>query len=210
VPGQGGRHEKSKVLQIGGYISGGVLIVFGVVVVALGIWGSMFTRDHIKQEGIVFGPASDPAVAEHAEKWADEPVETGSQALAFAEVMREHTLESTNGMTYAEMGRFQSAANPSDPEGTNDEAAAAKDAKGQPISNGARDIWVTETALTTALNMGFMSEMLSIFSIIVGIALLLTGIGFVLLAVAVFGRGRTATEAAPAPATERLPGGRRE
>jgi hypothetical protein len=148
----------------------------------------MFTRDHIKEEGIVFGPASDPAVAEHAEKWAGEPVETGSEALAFAEVMREHTLESTNGMTYAEMGRFQSAENPSDPKGTNDEAAAAKDAKGQPISNGARDIWVTETALTTALNMGFMSEMLSIFSIIVGVALLLTGIGLVILAFAVFGR----------------------
>jgi hypothetical protein len=193
--------RRGKTLRIGGYISGGVLIVFGIVVIVLGIWGFMFTRDHIKQEGIVFGPASDPAVAEHAEKWAGEPVETGSQALAFAEVMREHTLESTNGMTYAEMGRFQSAANPSDPKGTNDEAAAAKDAKGQPISNGARDIWVTETALTTALNTGFMSEMLSIFSIIVGVALLLTGIGLVILAFAVFGRGRTATEAAPAPAT---------
>jgi hypothetical protein len=149
----------------------------------------------------VFGPSSDPAVAEHAEKWAGEPVETGSQALAFAEVMREHTLESTNGMTYAEMGRFQSAANPSDPKGTNDEAAAAKDAKGQPISNGARDIWVTETALTTALNVGFMSEMLSIFSIVVGVALLLTGIGLVILAFAVFGRSSPATEAAaPTPA----------
>lgn len=190
--------RRGKALQIGGYISGGVLIVFGVVVVVLGIWGFMFTRDHIKQEGIVFGPASDPAVAEHAEKWAGEPVETGSQALAFAEVMREHALESTNGMTYAEMGRFQSAANPSDPKGTNDEAAAAKDAKGQPISNGARDIWVTETALTTALNTGFMSEMLSIFSIIVGVALLLTGIGLVILAFAVFGRGSPATTPAAA------------
>lgn len=192
---------RGKVLRIGGYISGGVLIVFGIVVIVLGIWGFVFTRDHIKQEGIVFGPATDPAVAKHAEKWAGEPVETGSQALAFAEVMREHTLESTNGMTYSEMGRFQSAANPSDPKGTNDEAAAAKDAKGQPISNGARDIWVTETALTTALNMGFMSEMLSIFSIIVGVALLLTGIGLVILAFAVFGRESPATEAAPAPAT---------
>lgn len=57
----------------------------------------MFTRDHIKEEGIVSGPASDPAVAEHAEKWPSEPVETGSPALAFTEVMREHTLESTNG-----------------------------------------------------------------------------------------------------------------
>lgn len=188
---------RGKVLRIGGYISGSVLIVFGIVVIVLGIWGFMFTRDHIKQEGIVFGPASDPAVAKHAEKWAGEPVETGSQALAFAEVMREHTLAATNGMTYAEMGQYQSAANPSDPKGTNDEAAAAKDAKGQPISNGARDIWVTETALTTALNTGFMSEMLSIFSIIVGVALLLTGIGLVILAFAVFGRG---SRAAPATA----------
>ena len=59
---------------------------------------------------------------------------------------------------------------------------------------------MTETALTTALNMGFMSEMLSILRVVVGIALLLTGIGFVILALAVFGRkGRAG---APAPATQ--------
>ena len=193
-----------KLLRIGGYISGGVLILFGIVVIALGVWGISFTRDQLKQEGIVFGPVSDPAVAEHAEEWAGEPVETGSQALAFAEIMREHTLASTDGLTYAQMGRFQSADDPADPAGTNDEAAAAKDENGQPVSNGARDIWVTETALTTALNMSFMSEMLSVFSIVVGIALLLTGIGLVILAVAVFGRGQPA-EPAPAPAA--VPGG---
>ena len=180
--------REGKALRIGGYISGGVLILFGVIVIALGIWGIAFTRDHLEQEGIVFGPVSDPAVAEHAEEWAGEQVTTGSQALAFAEVMREHTLASTDGLTYAQMGQYQSAEDPADPAGTNDEAAAAKDESGQPISNGARDIWVTETALTTALNMSFMSEMLSVFSIIVGIALLLTGIGLVILAMAVFGR----------------------
>jgi hypothetical protein len=191
-----------RFLKIGGYLSGGVLVVLGVVVVVLGIWGIAFTRDHLKQEGIVFGPASDPAVAEHAEQWAGEPVETGSQALAFAEVMREHTLASTNGLTYAQMGRFQSADDPADPAGTNDEAAAATDENGQPVANGARDIWVTETALTTALNMSFMSEMLSVFSIVVGVALLLTGIGLIILAMAVFGRWRPVaqTAAAPAPA----------
>jgi hypothetical protein len=194
-----------KLLRIGGYVSGGVLIAFGIVVIVLGVWGISFTRDHLEQEGIVFGPASDPAVAEHAEQWAGEQVKTGSQALAFANVMREHTLESTGGLTYAEMGRFQSAADPTDPKGTNDEAAAAKDENGQPISNGARDIWVTETALTTALNMGFMSEMLSVFSIVVGVALLLSGIGFVILAIAVFGRARPA-EATIAPAPAPVPG----
>ena len=194
-----------KLLRIGGFISGGVLIAFGVAVIALGAWGFTFVRDSIEEEGIVFGPASDPAVAEHAEKWAGEPVETGSQALAFAEIMREHTLASTGGLTYSQMGRYQSADDPSDPKGTNDEAAAAKDENGQPVSNGARDIWVTETALTTALNMGFMSEMLSIFSIVVGFALLLTGIGLVILALAVFGRagpaGAPAPSAAPVPSS---------
>ena len=191
-----------KLMRIGGYVSGAVLIAFGIVVIALGIWGISFTRDHLKQEGITFGPVSDPAVAEHAKQYAGQQVETGRQALAFANVMREHTLASTGGLTYAEMGRYQSAAKPTDPKGTNDESAAAKDANGQPISNGARDIWVTETALTTALNMGFMSEMLSVFSIVVGVALLLTGVGFVILSMAVFGRPRpeqSAVALAPVP-----------
>ena len=185
-----------KLLRIGGYISGGVLIVFGIVVIALGIWGFSFTRDHIEREAITFGPATDPAVQEHAEQWAGQPVESGRQALAMAEIMREHTLSSTGGLTYAEMGRFQSAADPADPKGTNDEAAAAKDESGAPISNGARNIWVTETAMATALDMGFMSEMLSLFSVVVGVALLLTGIGLVILALAVFGRWRPVAQTA--------------
>ena len=95
------------------------------------------------------------------------------------------------------MGRFQSAANPSDQKGTNDEAAAAKDNNGQPIANGARNIWVTETALTTALNTSYMASQLSIFGIVVGIALLLTGVGLMILALAVLG-GRFREEAAAA------------
>jgi hypothetical protein len=190
-----------KLVRVGGYVSGGVLILFGIIVIALGIWGVSFTRDSLKEEGIVFGPATDPAVAEHAEDYAGQPLETGKQALAFAEVMREHTLSSTGGLTYAQMGQYQSAANPDDKAGTNDPEAAAKDANGQPISNGARDIWVTETALTTALNTAYMAEMLGYFSIVVGIALLLTGIGFVILAIAVFSKRKEAGEGvAPTPA----------
>ena len=72
---------------------------------------------------------------------------------------------------------------------------------GQPVSNGARNIWVTETALTTALNMSYMAERLSVFGLVVGIALLLTGIGLVILAFAVFGREREPeTQAAAASA----------
>jgi F0F1-type ATP synthase membrane subunit c/vacuolar-type H+-ATPase subunit K len=46
---------------------------------------------------------------------------------------------------------------------------------------------VTETALTTALNVSYMAEQLSLFGLIVGIALLLSGIGFVVLALAALG-----------------------
>ena len=190
--------KEGRLLRIGGYISGGILIVLGLVMIVLGVWGFSFTRDHIEREGITFGPATDPAVQEHAEQWAGEPVDTGRKALAQAEIMREHTLSGSGGLTYAQLGRYQSAENPSDPAGTNDEAAAAKDENGEPISNSARDTWVTETALATALDMGFMSEMLSIFSIIVGIALLLTGIGLVILALAVFGRWRPVAQTAAA------------
>ncbi len=47
--------KDGKVLKIGGFISGGVLIVFGIIVIALGIYGIHFTRDSIKQEGITSG-----------------------------------------------------------------------------------------------------------------------------------------------------------
>ena len=174
--------------EIGGFVAGAVLIVFGAVAIFLGATGFTTTRDAIKDEGITFGSADDPAVAKYADQWADQQVTTGDRARAFAKIMREHTLASTGGLTYAQMGRFQSAAKPDDPAGTSDEAAAAKDDSGQPISNGARNIWVTETALTTALNMSYMAEQLSIFGIVVGVALLLTGAGLVILAFAVFGR----------------------
>jgi hypothetical protein len=166
----------------------------------MGVTGYNTTRDAIADEGITFGSADDPAVEQYASQWAGEQVKTGEQARAFAKVMRTHTLESTGDLTYAEMGRFQSAANPDDPAGTSDENAAAKDESGEPIANGARNIWVTETALTTALNMSYMAERLSIFGLVVGIALLLTGVGLVILAFAVFGREAVA-EAKKLPTT---------
>jgi hypothetical protein len=113
---------------------------------------------------------------------ANKTVDTGSEAKCFAEYMRIHALESTGGLAYGQMGRFQSAANPDDPKGTNDEAAAAKDENGQPVSNGARDIWVTETALATALYTSFLAESTALFGIVVAIALILAGIGFIVLA----------------------------
>ena len=188
--------KAQRLWEIGGFVAGGVLIVFGVVAIFLGATGFTTTRNAIKDEGITFGTADDPAVAKHAEQWAGEQVTTGDQARAFAQVIREHALESSGGLTYAQMGRFVSADDPENPAGTSDETLALKDEDGNPVSNSTRNTWVTATALSTALNVSYMAERLSIFGIVVGVALLLTGIGFIILAFAVFGRRERATEAA--------------
>ena len=194
-----------RMWEIGGFLAGAVLIAFGAVAIFMGVNGFTTVRDSIKQEQITFGSAGDPAVAKHADQWAGEQVTTGDQARAFAKIIREHTLESTGGLTYSQMGRYQAAAKPDDPAGTSDEAAALKDEEGQPVSNGARNIWVTATALTTALNTSYMAERLAVFGLVVGIALLLTGIGLVILAFTVFGRmpapRRSPIAAAARPAT---------
>jgi hypothetical protein len=56
-------------------------------------------------------------------------------------------------------------------------------ANGRPVDNGLRNLWVTETALTTALNTSYMADRHSVFGLVMGIALLLSGIGFGVLAV---------------------------
>ncbi len=73
----------------------------------------------------------------------------------------------------------------------------------QPVANGVRNIWVTETALATALNVCYMASALSLFSLVVGIALLLAGIGFIVLALGALSKGseKEAGEQQPAPAS---------
>lgn len=193
--------RSGKIWEIGGFIAGGLMIVFGVVAIFMGFDGRSTVRDSIKQEQIFFGAVDDPAVAEHAEQWAGEQVLTGDQARAFALIIREHALEASGGLAYAEMGRFVAADDPEDLKGTSDPEAALTDEEGNPVANSARNTWVTATGLSTALNMSFMAERLAIFGIVVGFALLLTGVGLVILALAVFGRREPTTEPARAMTT---------
>ena len=165
-----------KLFQYGGIAASIVLIAFGAGSIGIGAWGINNVRDNLKAEQIYFGDhAQDPAVPADL---SGKQVTTGSQAREFAQMMRTHALESTSGQTYAQMGRFiDKNGNP-----TSDEAQAAKDPKtGQPVANEARNIWVTETALSTALNVAYFGERVGVFGIVMGIALLLTGIGFLVL-----------------------------
>jgi hypothetical protein len=192
-----------RLFEIGGVVAAAVLIAFGIAAIVLGINGRSTVQSSLKQEHIVGTPDMTPAAiaaeAKEAGLAADislptvsvagKPINNGDRARAFASYMRIHALEATGGLTYAQMGRW--AAKPGTPAkftdgqgGTNDPKYALVDPKTKrPVDNAKRNVWVTETALSTALNTSYMAEQLSIFGIVVGVALLLAGIGFGILAV---------------------------
>ena len=109
---------------------------------------------------------------------AGKSIATGAAARCFASYMRIHALEASGGQTYSQMARYATA----DGKGTNDASKATKAANGQPLDNPGRNVWISETALSTALNVSYMADQLALFGVVVGIALLLSGIGFIVLA----------------------------
>jgi hypothetical protein len=192
-----------KLFELGGVVAAAVLIALGIATVVMSFNGHNVVGSSLKQEYIVGAPDMTPAQIATEAKQAKLPasislptcsvagkaIDTGGEARCFAQYMRIHTLEATGGFTYSQMGRVQAkpdapAAQLAKGGGTDNPVWAATDPKTQqPISNHARDIWVTETALTTALNASYMAEQISLFGLMVGFTLLLTGLGFGILAV---------------------------
>src|SRR6187401_618908 len=170
---------QKRIFEFGGYIAAAILIAFGVASIVMGVNGRNEVRTDVKRELIVGSPDMNksailaeareaklpPAVIKDLPTCdvANEPITTGAEGKCFASYMRIHTFEATGGKTYAQMGRFLTK----DGKDTNDAAVAAKDATGQPVENGARNIWVTETALTNALNTSFFAEQVAMFGIVV-------------------------------------------
>jgi hypothetical protein len=180
-----------KLFQYAGVAASVVLIAFGIGAIVAGISGHNTVRDNLAQEQIVGTPDMTPsAIAAEAKaaglKNVDLPtcsvagksVDTGSEARCFASYMRIHALEATGGQVYAEMGRYLGK----NGQPTDDVKQAAVNPKTQkPVDNPQRDIWINETALSTALNTSYFAESVSLFSIIMGIALLLVGIGLLVM-----------------------------
>ena len=196
-----------KLLEWGGFAAGAILVAFGVVAISMGFSGRATVANSLKLEKIVGGADMTPAlIAKEAKDAgltnvelptvavAGLAIDSGPRARAFASYMRIHALEATGGFTYAQIGRF--TAKPGAPKaelavggGTDNPQYALIDAASkQPVANGIRNLWVTETALTTALNTSYMADRLGLFGIVVGIALLLSGIGFIVLAFAALHR----------------------
>ena len=194
---------RARLFRIGGIVSGAVLIAFGVGTIVLAIYGHHTVKTELERQKITGTPDMSPsAIKAEADKAglknvdlpscdvAGKAIDTGPRARCFAQYMNIHALEATGGFVYSEMGRY--TAKPDAPKselapggGTDNPQYAEVDPKtNQPVSNNARDIWVSETGLSTALNVSYMASALSLFSLVVGIALVLGGVGFIVLALA--------------------------
>jgi hypothetical protein len=177
---------------LGGVVAGVLLVILGIASIVVGASGRAEVRDRVADEQIVGTPDMTPEATETGVKEAgltgevqipdcdvaDERIDTGSEAECFAEYIRVHTLESTGGKVYSEMPRavYKDTGKPV-PE---DKVETALE-NGTAEDNPERQIWVTATALSTALNTSYFAEQVSVFSIVVGVALVLIGIGLLVL-----------------------------
>lgn len=136
-------------------------VVVGISLVIGGIWGMRFTYRSIARENIVT-----PVDASISEKLVRGPF----TLMAQANVIRKHTLTMTGGKTFAEMPRQIAKLDES--------GQPVLDSQGKPVmvANTARDIWITATTLTTALNLGILTYALSGLVILFGLTLILVGI----------------------------------
>ena len=124
-----------KLLHISAVLAAGV----GIVLVVGGAWAAMFTYQNVSRENIV---TPEDASLPNA------PVRGPLTLQSQAEIIREHTLQTTGGQTYAQMSR-------------EDENRA---------------LWITATTLTTALNLGIITYVFSGLIILFGLISIWTGI----------------------------------
>jgi hypothetical protein len=185
-------HKRARMRSLtkyGGIAASIILIAFGIGSVVTGLNGRSEVRNTLASERIVGTPDMDPAIA-------NKPIDTGAKAKLFAKGMRKHTLAATGGQLYSQMGQFLTA----DGKPTSDEKLAAIDPQTKkPVANAARNIWVTETALGTALNTSFFAENVAKFAIVMGFAMLLIGTGFLVMVFRLPWESAVATEARKTP-----------
>ncbi len=199
----------SKYLRYAGIAASAVLIVFGVASIVIGANGRSTVRSNLAAEKIVgsddMTPAAIKAAAAEAGlknvviptcSVAGKAVNNGATARCFAQYMRIHALEATGGLVYAEMGQYLDKSG----KPTSDKTAAAIDpVTKRPVPNAARNTWVTETALGTALNTSYFAENVALFSMVMGAALLLTGIGFLVVTLGLLGTAARKEEEVASP-----------
>lgn len=138
-------------------------IVAGVTLAIGGLWGIVFTYTNVARENITTPKdASIPSA----------PVRGPFTLKAQADIIRQHTLETTGGKTYAEMPRQIVKI------GADGKEVLDADGKPVMVANDARNMWVTATTLTTALNLAIITYAFSGLILFFGLISIWTGIIF--------------------------------
>jgi hypothetical protein len=154
----------------------GIAFAFaGLVVAGAGIYIHNFVGQQLAAQQIT---TPDDASIPNA------PVTSIATALSMADIIQHHAADSSDGLTYAQMGRF--AVESGDPAGTNNPDEALKDSNGKPVANQARTTQLTAASLVTSLSLSAMAIGASYGAIALGVAftilgLVLAGLGYALL-----------------------------
>jgi hypothetical protein len=143
----------------------------GLVVAGAGIYIRTFVGQQLAAQNIT--TPEDASIP-------NAPVDGIATALSMANIIQHHAAGSSNGLTYAQMGRFTVASG--DPAGTNNADQALKDANGNPVANAARNTQLTAASLVTALSLSAMALGASYGAMALGV-------GFTVLGIVVAGLG---------------------
>jgi hypothetical protein len=131
-----------KILTLSSFLA----TIAGIVMILGGMWGIVFTYKNVAREQITTPPdASIPST----------PVRGPFTLKSQADIIRHHVLEATGGKTYSQM--------PQKIQKMDQNGNPVLDDAGAPVmvSNDARNIWVTATTLTTALNLAIITYVFS-------------------------------------------------
>jgi hypothetical protein len=152
-------------------VIGIVFLIAGVVAAGGGIYAQSFVVDQLAAQNIT---TPDDASIPNA------PVNDIATALSMANIIQYHAASSSDGLTYAEMGRF--AVPDGNPAGTNNAEEALLNDGGSPVANQARNTQLTAAGLVTSLS-------LSAMAIGVSYGVIALGIGFAILGIVITGLG---------------------
>jgi len=149
-----------------------LLIALGVAFLGAGGYASyrgFDARDQVRTE-LVAQNITTPEDASIPNALVDDV----ATAKSMAAIIDHHARESSDGLTYSQMGRFMTA--DGDPAGTNVEAEAVVGADGRPVANPMRNSAFQASALRTSLFSSVMAFEVS--TLVVGIGALLVFLGF--------------------------------
>jgi hypothetical protein len=160
-----------------------MLIVLGVVFLGGGaytVYRGADARTEVRNELI----AQDITTPEDA-SMPNVRVDSVASARSMADIIETHALESSDGLTYSEMGRFMAASG--DPAGTSNEDEALKGDDGKPVPNALRNTAFQASALRTSLYTSVMAFEISNLVIGLGVLILVLGVAVAGLGVALGG-----------------------